>query len=102
MQMQRLRIPVGKDKGFVGGDDVGRGWLRQVSEEDVPPEGCARSGENVLDVQHVVLEVFVEDTRLDFKGGLRGLAFGLEFEECGRCVWSDVERVDQSNSAGEG
>ncbi len=63
------------DDGLVGGGDVGGGGLGEVGEEDMMPEGGSGGGTDVLDVEDVVLEVFVEDAGLDLEGGLRGLGW---------------------------
>jgi hypothetical protein len=58
-------------ESLVGGGDVGICRLGEIGEEDVVPGGGSARG-NVLDVEDVVLEVFVEDAGLNLEGGLRG------------------------------
>ena len=64
----------GEHGGFVGSDDVGGCGLGEVGDEDVAPDGGAiGAGDDVLCVEDVVFEVFVEDAGLDGDGGLAGL-----------------------------
>ena len=58
------------DRGLGGGDDERRSWIAQVGEEDVLPQGRPDGTAHVLYVQHVVLEIFIEDARLNLERSL--------------------------------
>ena len=67
----------------------------------LPDGGAVGAGEDVLGVEDVVLEVLVEDARLDFDGGLRGLALLLVVEQGARGVRRDVEGVGEAGEPAE-
>ena len=95
-------VGTGEDGGFVGGDDVGGGGLGEVGDEDVTPDGGAvGAGDDVLCVEDVVLEVFVEDARLNFDGGLAGLGGVFVVEKGLGGAGSEIERVGQAGDPEE-
>ena len=94
---RRVLSCAAEDGGFVGGDDVGRGGLGEVGDEDVTPDGGAvGAGDDVLGVEDVVLEVFVEDAGLNLDGGLAGLGGVFVVEEGLGGAGGDVEGVGQA------
>ena len=64
------------------------------------PGGSAGGGTDVLDVEDVVLEVFVEDAGLDFEGGLRGLELAFQLEQVAGGARGEVEGVEQAKAEG--
>jgi hypothetical protein len=92
------------DQGLVGGGDVaGVGGLGQVGEEDVAPHRSAGGGADILHIEDLVLEVFVEDAGLDFNGSLRGFESVLELKQVAGAVGGEVKGVDQAEGkCGEG
>ena len=84
------------DDGLSGGGDVGVGGLGEVGEEDVMPEGGSGGGSCVLDVEHAVLELFIEDPRLDFEGSLRGREGFADRDETGSGAGREVEGVEEA------
>ena len=65
------------------------------------PSRSARAGPDILHVEHVVLEVFVKDARLNLKRGLLILERIFQPQQgCGR-FGSDVERDRQRDSPAE-
>ena len=91
----------GDDDGRVRGGDVGVGGLGEVSEEDVVPKGGAGCGADVLDVEHVVMEVFVEDAGLDLEGGLGGFEAVFETQQCAGSVGCEIKRVGEAEGEGQ-
>ena len=86
-----------EDGGFVGGDDVGGFGLGEVGDEDVVPDsGAVGTGDDVLGVEDIVLEVFVEYAGLDFDGGLAGLGGVFVVEEGLGGAGSDEEGVGEA------
>ncbi len=86
----------GGDERLVRGGDPRGGGLGEVGDEDVPPEGGAGAGADVLDIEDDVFEVFVEDAGLDFEGGLGVFEGIFEFEQgCGG-AWGEVEGVGEA------
>ena len=69
VQMYRLRSAV-EDVSLISGDDVGSGGLGEIGQEDVSPKRGTLTGMDVLNVEDVILEVFVEHSWLNFKGRL--------------------------------
>ena len=59
-----MRAAVGH-YGILGGRDLRRGWITQVGKEDPLPARGSCAGTNILHVEHIVLEIFVEDARLN-------------------------------------
>ena len=68
------------DGGGLSGSDLGRSRVGEIGEEDLTPVRSARSGADILNVEDVILEVFVEDARLDLEGSLRVEQLGFEAE----------------------
>ncbi len=64
-----VRSTVG-NHGVLCGGDFGRDRITQVGEEDALPARGSCAGADILHVQDVVLKVFIEDARLNFKRGL--------------------------------
>ncbi len=62
----------------------------------VPDGGAVGAGDDVLGVEDVVLEVFVEDAGLDFDGGLAGLGGVFVVEESLGGAGSDEEGVGEA------
>ena len=91
------------NEGLVGGDDVGVCGLGEVGEEEVVPGGGSGDRAHVLDVEDVVLEVFIEDAGLDFEGGLRGFELIFQLEQIAGGARREVKGVDQAEAErGEG
>ena len=89
------------DDGLVGGGDVGIRWLGEVGEEDVMPESGSGGGADILNVEDVVFELFVEDTGLNLEGGLRRLQRLSEGDEAGGGAWGEIERVEEPQYEGD-
>ena len=85
----------------VGGGDVWIGGLGEVGEEDVVPDGGAGGGRDILYVKDAILELFVEDARLDFEGRLGGFERFAESDETGGCAWRKIEGVEEAESEGD-
>src|ERR1700733_9325577 len=90
------------DDSLGGGGDVGVGGLGEVGEEDVMPEGGSGGGGGVLDIEDAVLELFVEDSRLDFEGGLRGREGFADRDETGGGAGREVEGVEEAEGESDG
>ncbi len=75
-QLQVKCLPAtAEDDGLLRRDDVRRGLLRQIGQKDVFPErGPVRPRKDILHIENVVFQVFIEHTRLYLECGLRGLA----------------------------
>ena len=85
------------------GGDLGSGGVGEIGEEDLAPVGGARGGADILHVEDVVLEVFVEDARLDFVGSLRVEELGFEAEGCLGSFGREVESVGETDEpSGDG
>ena len=89
-----------KASGLSGSDDVGIGGLGEVGEEDMMPGGHAGAGADILHIEDVVLEVFVEDAGLDLEGCLRGFELVLQLEQIAGALGSEVESVDEADGEG--
>ena len=63
--------------------------------------GGGTGGGYVLDVEDVVLEVFVEDSGLDLEGGLRGFELVFQLEQVGGGARGEVESVEQAEAEHE-
>ena len=61
----------------------------------MPPQRRALRRPRVLHVQHIILEVFIEDTRLNLKAGLLRLQRSLKPQQRGGRMRRDVQRVEQ-------
>jgi hypothetical protein len=96
MEAYGLGIAVDYD-GLVGGGDVGTGGLGEVCEKDVVPESgpCGRA--DLLNVEDIVAEVFVEDAGLDFEGCLAAHEGLPKREGSGGRAWSEIERIEESD-----
>ena len=99
---QFLRVVV-DDGGRSGGGDHGIGRIADVGHEDLAPVGRARAGAHVLHVEHEVLEVLVEDARLNLVGGLRSFKRLLHLENGLVGARREIERVAQTEQrSGDG
>ncbi len=101
MKAYGLDVAVDDDR-LVGRGDVGSRRLREIGQEDVVPDGGARRGTNVLNVEDVVAEVLVEDARLHLERGLRRLKRIGEREDRGGGARREIERVEESKREGNG
>ena len=70
---------------------LGANGITQVGEEDTLPSRRPSAGADVLHVQDIVLEVFIEDAWLDFKRGLLIFERVLEPQNRGGCLRSYIE-----------
>ena len=78
------------------------GWVRSARKTWFQMAD-AGAGADILHVEDVVLEVFVEDARLDFEGSLRGFELVFQLEQVGGAVRGEVESVDEAEGErGEG
>ena len=77
---------------------LGSRRIAQVGEEDALPARDACAGADILHVEHIVLEVFVEDARLNLKRGLLIFKRVFQPQQRGGCLGGDVERVGQRYS----
>ncbi len=89
------------DDGLGGGGDMGVGGLCEVGEEDVVPESGSGGGCCVLNVEDTILELFVEDARLDLEGGLRGRERFAERDDAGGSAWGEIEGVEEAEGEGD-
>ena len=94
---------VADHRGRGGGGDLRVGGIGDVGHEDLAPVGRARPGAHVLHIENKVLEVLVEDARLNLVGGLRGLQCLLHLQDGLVGARSDIEGVGQPEQrAGDG
>jgi len=98
VQAKTLRVAADgrKRQSLLGGGDVGILLLGQVGEEDMIPDDGPFGWLHVLYKKDVVLEVLVEDARLNGKGDLRGLELILQPKQVAGRARRKVERIDQT------
>ena len=100
-QMQPDGIRAGRaDDGFFGDGDLWSAGSADVGVKDIFPDRRAGSAGNVFHVEHVVLEVFVKNVRLDLKRNLRGSQFVLQARQGGGGAGFDDHRIDQRQHPG--